>query len=85
MTAIGSERSNDEINLKYMWNLRLSHIGEERINKLEINVPLGLMTIKSYSVCESYLPEKMIKLSFVRYKERTTEILIIMHTCVWHI
>ena len=32
MSAIRSKRSSDEINLKYMWHLRLDHIGEERIN-----------------------------------------------------
>ena len=35
VNAIGLERSKVEIKFKYIWNLRLSHIGEEMINKLE--------------------------------------------------
>ena len=34
VTAVGSERSRYEINLKYIWHLRLGHIGDERINRL---------------------------------------------------
>ena len=35
VNTIRSERSRIEISLKYMWTLRLSHIGEEMINKLK--------------------------------------------------
>ena len=42
VNAIGSERSKIEINLEYMWTLRLSHIGEEMINKFE-KYGLGLI------------------------------------------
>ena len=31
MSTIGSKRSRDEVNLKYIWHLRLDHIREERI------------------------------------------------------
>ena len=55
VNTIGSERSRVEINLKYMWNLKLSHIGEKMINKLEKYRLLGLLTIESYLFCASSL------------------------------
>ena len=53
VNAIGSKRSRVEINFEYMWNLRLSHIGEEMINKLKKYELLGSLTIESYLVCAS--------------------------------
>ena len=35
VSAIGSKRTRGEINLKYMWHLRLGHIEEKKINRLE--------------------------------------------------
>ena len=35
VSVIGSERSKDEMNLKYMWHLRLGHVREDKINRLE--------------------------------------------------
>ena len=34
VSAVESKRSKDEINLKYMWHLRLDHIREKKINRL---------------------------------------------------
>ena len=51
----GSERSRFEINLKYMWHLRLDHVGKEMINRLEKCELLGLLTVESYLVCVSSL------------------------------
>ena len=45
--ALGSKRPRDEINHKYMWHLRLGHIGEERINRLEKDGLLGPLTTES--------------------------------------
>ena len=45
VNAIGSERSRVEINLKYMWILRLDCIGKEMINKLEKYEFLDSLTI----------------------------------------
>ena len=66
-----------------MWHLKLGHIGEDRINKLERDGLLGLFNFESYSICESYLQRKMVKLSFVRYEERVPEILALVHTDVF--
>ena len=81
-TAVGSKRPRDEMNLKYMWHLRLGHIGEERINKLDKDGLLGSLTSESYPVCESCLQEKLTKLPFVGQGERATEILSLIHTDV---
>ena len=82
VSAIRSERFRNEINPKYTWLFRLNHIEKERINRLKKDGPLGSMTTQSYSVCESYLQEKMIKLSFVGHGDRTTKKLILVHTDV---
>ena len=58
MNAIRSERSRVEINLKYIWNLRLDRIGEEMINRLEKYELLGSLTVESYLVYASSLGEK---------------------------
>ena len=65
MNVIGSKRPRDRISQKYLWHLRLGHIGEDRLNKLEKDGPFGSLTSKSYPVCESCLQERMIKLSFM--------------------
>ena len=61
---------------------RLGHIGEDRINKLKKNKILGSLNLKSYLACESYLREKMTKLPFIGYGERTTELLDLVHVDV---
>ena len=55
MSAIGSKRSKDGVNLKYMWYLRLSHIREERINKLVKDDLLDSFSDESFLVWESCL------------------------------
>ncbi len=82
VSAIESKRSKDEINQKYLWHLKLGHIGEDRMNKMEKDGLLGPVTSESYPVCESCLQEKMARLSFVGHGERTTEILTLVHTDV---
>ena len=53
--AIGSKRSRDKVNLKYIWNLRLGHIGEEMINRLVKDGLLDSFSDESFSVGESCL------------------------------
>ena len=62
MNAIGSKRLRDRINQKYLWYFRLGHIEENKLNKLEKDGLLKLLTFESYLVCESCLQEKMAKL-----------------------
>ena len=65
VNAIRSKRLRDRISQKYLWHLRLGHIGEDRLNKLEKDDLLGSLTFESYPVCESCLQEKIAKLPFV--------------------
>ena len=55
VNVIGSKRSRDNVNLKYMWHLKIGHIGDERINRLEKDGLLGIWTTESYQIYESYL------------------------------
>ena len=80
MNAVGSKRLKDKISQKYLWHLRLGYIREDRLNKIEKDGLLELLTFKFYLVCMSYLQKKMAKLSFMRHEERTTEILALVHT-----
>ena len=83
MSVVCQKRSRDEINQKYLWHHRLSHIGEDRINKLKKNEILGSLNSESYLTCESYLREKMVKLSFVGHEKRATELLTLVYTNVY--
>ena len=65
-----------------MWLLRLDHIGKDRISKQEKDGILDSLNSELYLVCESCLQRIMIKLSFIGYGERTTEILALVHTDV---
>ena len=82
VNAKGSKRPRDRISQKYLWHLRLGHIGEDRLDKLEKDGLLGPLTFESYPVYESCLQEKMVKLPFVGQGERATEILALVHTDV---
>ena len=65
MNVVGSKRLRVKISQKYLWHLRLGHIGEDRLNELENDDFLGPLTFESYLICESYLQEKITKLSFM--------------------
>ena len=65
-----------------MWHPRLGHIGEDRISKLEKDGILDSLNSELYPVCKSCLQEKIIKLLFVGYGERITEILTLVYTDV---
>ena len=65
MNAVGSKRFRDRNGQKYLWHLRLCHIGEDRLNKLEKDDLLRSLTSESYSICESCLQEKIAKLPFM--------------------
>ena len=82
MNATGSKRPRDRIKQKYLWHLRLDHIGEDRLNKLEKDGLLRSLTFESYLAYESCLQEKMIKLPFMGQGERATKILALVYTDV---
>ena len=68
VNAIRSKRSRDEINLKYMWHLKLGHIREDRINRLKKDDLLGSLNNISYLIYEFCLQEKNNQITF--YKTR---------------
>ena len=59
VSIVGIKRPKDNVNYKYLWPLRLGHIGEHGINKMKKDGILDLINFESYPVCESYLQEKM--------------------------
>ena len=54
VNAIGYKRPRDRISQKYRWHLRLGHIEEDRLNKLEKDDFLEPLTFEFYLVCKSY-------------------------------
>ena len=53
MSAVGQMRPRNEINQKLLWHHRLSHIEEDRINKLKKIGIIGSFDSESYLACES--------------------------------
>ena len=82
VNAIGIKQPRDKINQRYLWHLRLGHIGEDMINILKKIKLLNSLTFKSYPVCESCLQGKMIKLFFIGHEEKITEILTLVYSDV---
>ena len=85
MSVVGQKRFRDEINQKYLWYHRLSHIREDRINKLKKDEILDSFGSEWYLACESYLREKIVKLPFVEYGKRVIELLALVHTNVYEL
>ena len=53
VNIVESKRLRDRISQKYLWHFSLGHIEEDRLNKIEKDSLLRLLTSKSYPVCES--------------------------------
>ena len=79
INTIGIKRPRDSLNDKYLWHLRLGHIVEDRVNKLEKSGLLSPLTFESYPVCESCFQGKMTKLPFVAHGKRATDLLALVH------
>ena len=74
--------TNSTPSLKQLWHLRLGHVAEDRINKLEkmgLLVPLGS---EPTLTCESCLQGKMTRSPFVGQMERAKEVLELVHSDV---
>ena len=82
MSAVGQKRSRDEINQNYLWHQRLSHIGEDRINRMKKDGIISSLNPKPYPTCESCLRGKMAKLPLVGYGKKAIELLALVHTDV---
>ena len=55
----------DTSNSKYLWHLRLGHIGEFRINRLEKDGIINPCGLDPFLTCESCILGKMTKLPLV--------------------
>jgi GAG-pre-integrase domain len=59
--------------MTFMWHYRLGHINEKHIKKLHEDGLLDNFNIKIINTCESYLRGKIIKASFSKKGERTSD------------
>ena len=73
---------NDASNSKYLWHLRLCHIAEDRITKLERMGILSNLESASNSTCEACLQGKMTRSPFVGQMARAKDLLEIIHSDV---
>ena len=53
MNVIGIKRPRDSLNNRYLWHLKLGHIAEDRVNKLEKSelLMLGLVSQSQSLAC----------------------------------
>ena len=70
-------------NLKYLWHLRLGHIADDTITKLEKLEILSHLESSSNPTCEACIQGKMTRSPFVRKMERAKEILEIIHSDIY--
>ena len=73
---------NDASNFKYLWHLRLYHIAEDRITKLERMGILSNLESTSNSTCEACLQGKMTRSPFIGQMTRAKDLLEIIHSDV---
>ena len=66
-------------NHTYLWQCRLGHVNEKRIQKLHKDGLLDSFDFESYEVCESCLLGKMTKSPFTGHGERASHLLGITH------
>ena len=69
-------------NLKYLWHLRLGHIADDRITKLEKLGILSHIESSSNPTCEACIQGKMTRSPFFGQMARAKEILEIIHSDV---
>ena len=67
-------------NPKYLWHLRLGHITDDRIIKLEKLGILSHLESLSNPLCEACIQDKMTQSPFVGQMARAKEILEIIHS-----
>ena len=76
------KRKRENSNSKYLWHLRLGHIGEKRINKLGKMGLFDFSDHESIPTCQSCILGKMTKSPFVGQSERAADLLGIIHSDV---
>ena len=60
VNTIRPKRPKDRISQKYLWHLRLGHIGKDRLNKLKKDSLLGPLTSESYLIYESIFKKRWL-------------------------
>ena len=70
-------------NPKYLWHLRLGHIADDRITKLEKLGILSHLESSSNPTCEVSIQGKMAQSPFIGQMARAKEILEIIHSDVY--
>ena len=82
MNVVNTMLTHNASNPKYLWHLRLGHIVDDRITKLEKLGILSNLEFSSNPTCEACIQGKMIRLPFVGQMARAKEILEIIHSDV---
>ena len=59
LNVVSTKRPRDIPNSRFLWHLRLGHIGDKMISQLEKEGLLPLLCLEPYPTCESCLKEKM--------------------------
>ncbi|KAL6547443.1 hypothetical protein OROMI_023164 [Orobanche minor] len=80
VNTITRKRGRDETNQALKWHLRLGHIGQTKVHKMEKDGLMGPLGSDPYPTCESCLQGKMTKLPFTGTFERAAEKLGLIHT-----
>ena len=84
MSVVGQKRFRDEINQKYLWHHRLSHIGEDRINKLKKEWDLWLFWFRVISNLWILFLRKNGQVTlYMTWKKCHQVICPSTHSCVW--
>jgi hypothetical protein len=71
-----------DLNPTFIWQCRLGHINEKRIERLHKDSFLSSFDFESFDTCESCLLAKMTKSPFTGQSERAKDLLGLVHTDV---
>ena len=80
---VNNKRKRENFNNTLLWHCRLGHVSESRISKLYKEKFLEPYEYESLGTCESCLMGKMTKTLFSGYRERTSELLALLHIDVY--
>ena len=83
MNIVNTMLIHNASNLKYLWHLRLCHIVDDKITKLEKLGILSHLESSSNPTCEAYIQGKITRSPFVGQMTRAKEILKIIHSDVY--
>lgn len=79
MNIILNKCAMNALNPMQLWHLRLGHVRDTKISKLENNGLIGLLGEESYLTCEPCILSKIAKNPFDGHVERSTKVLELVH------